>query len=741
MGINVANDYGSPSAVFDYTLDTEGKPVKPEDEASHWLSEIERARRDMQTWNARCEKIRKIYRDDQSIARKRRKYAMLWSNLETLGPAIYTQPPKAVVQRRYKDADQIGRVATEILERAINFTFDANDYDSRLRQVRNDYMLYGRGVARVFYEPVMSTVEGIDQESGLDVEAVRGPEAEVKDTVEEDVKAGEPQEVLEFEHVRIGFVQRHDFLHQRARTWEEVDWVAFRGYLDRSGLIARFGEDIGKQIPVQSHEEREHSYQDAPPGGDKAEIWEIWDRSKQKVLWISKGWPKVLEKGNPYLKLEGFYPCPKPVYATLTSDSLEPIPDYVYYQDQTEEIDRLTSRISALTDSLKLVGFYPAGPQGEGAPEIERAITPGFENKMIAVKSWAAFKAGSSGGEGAPVVWLPIDQVVSILENCITLRKQIIEDVYEIFGISDIMRGQGEANETATAQNIKAQYGSLRVDARKRELARFSRDIARMTGEIIATSFQPETLEKITNVMLPTRQQLMLAQVSNQMPAAGGSGAPSPLSQPSVPAPSQLNQPPAPNAGAPPSQEDVFGILRDGVLRRFRIDIEVDSTVAGNESEDRQSRIEFISSATQFIQTWGPIIAQSPQMAPLAGGLLLFAVRSFRVGRELEELIEETIDKIMQQAANPQPPQPSPDEAMKMQSAQIKGRAEIQKSAIDLEKAKIDGQAKIATIIGKAHADHQKHAMDREMMAAKQAQALIEMQTGLQEPNAASNSQ
>ena len=44
-----------------------------------------------------------------------------------------------------------------------------------------------------------------------------------------------------------------------------------------------------------------------------------------------------------------------------------------------------TARIAALSESLKLVGFYPAGPAGEGAPEIERAVTPGFENRHFAL--------------------------------------------------------------------------------------------------------------------------------------------------------------------------------------------------------------------------------------------------------------------------------------------------------------------------------------------------------------------
>ena len=190
-------------------------------------------------------------------------------------------------------------------------------------------------------------------------------------------------------------VQRDDFVHQAARTWDEVQWVAFRAYLSKDELTERFGAEMAQAIPLDASPEtpdgeRQNTYP-LPAVTSKATIWEFWDREKQKVCWVAKGYPKVLESSDPYLKLDGFYPCPKPAFGTLTTDSLAPVPDYVYYQDQAEEIDILTVRIGALQQALKLVGFYPAGPQGEGAPEVERAMSPGFENKLIAVKSWAVF--------------------------------------------------------------------------------------------------------------------------------------------------------------------------------------------------------------------------------------------------------------------------------------------------------------------------------------------------------------
>jgi hypothetical protein len=496
---------------------------KATNEVGTWLDEIARAKKSMHTWTERCEKIRKKYRYEASLNAKTRQYQMLWSNMETMKPSVYTKPPKGVVQQRWKDRDPVSRNACELLERGVNFTLDANDYNTKLEQVRDDYLLYARGCARVKYKPEFDTV---DKEDGQLDDASIDPAMDVAqeaktEQAEEDAesKPGEPKQILKFENINMEYVQRADFVHSISRTWEEVTWVDFICYMSRDELLERFEEDIAKAIPLDAGPDRPEDGRSVnnSQADDKATIHEIWDKAKNRVLWIAKGYPDVLEEGPPYLKFEGFYPCPKPAYGTLTNDSLEPVPDYVFYKDQCDEIDTLTARISSLTEMLKLVGFYPAGPAGEGAPEIERAVIPGFENKMIAVKSWAIFSEGAKGG--APIIWLPIDHVSAVLEACVKLRQQLIEDVYQIYGLSDIMRGDGKASETATAQNIKAQYGSVRIRERQNELARFCRDLCRLVGEILASQFQPETLLKMANMKLPTQAELDAKALQEQIAA------------------------------------------------------------------------------------------------------------------------------------------------------------------------------------------------------------------------------
>jgi hypothetical protein len=487
-------------------------PDKKSNEVGTWLSEIARSQKSMSVWTERCTKIRKKYRYEHSLNVKVRQYQMLWSNMETMKPSVYTKPPKGVVQQRWKDRDPVSRNACELLERGVNFTLDANDYNSKLEQVRDDYLLYARGCARIKYKPEFDTV---DKEDGMLDDASIDPQQDIA----QEAKTAHPEQVLKFENCNLEYIQREDFVHSISRTWEEVNWVAFRCFMTRDELCERFEEKIAQAIPLDAGPDRPNDDRMINSGtpDDKATIWEIWDKAKNRVLWIAKGYKDVLEEGEPYLKLEGFYPCPRPAYGTLTNDSLEPVPDYVFYKDQCDEIDTLTARIASLSESLKLVGFYPAGPAGEGAPEIERAVMPGFENKMIAVKSWAVFTQGAGGG--LPIVFLPVEQVGKILEGCVKLRQQLIEDVYQIYGLSDIMRGDSKPSETATAQNIKAQYGSVRIRERQNELARFCRDICRIIGEVLASQFNQDTLLKMANMKLPTQAELDQQAIEQQIAA------------------------------------------------------------------------------------------------------------------------------------------------------------------------------------------------------------------------------
>lgn len=610
----------APRATEGYTHLTEQPEMTPEQqEQAAWDKEIGRAERYFEKWWKAADKLMRLYRKQAGQDSGKRSFSMLWANTEVLKPSIYAQAPVPQVSRRFKDKDPVGRTAAELLERSATFEVERRDLDACLHHVRDDLLLPGRGVAWVRYEAK------VDEDAGK----------------------------VEDEHVCVEYLHYKQFLHGPARVWHEVPWVAKISFLSAEQGKKRFGSKAWVNIPLDSRRDGKNAQQDDDPdkGGEaKARVYEIWNKAKREVVFFVKGATTLLAKEQVPLNFDNFWPCPRPVFSTVTNDSLIPVPDYKYFQDQAEEIDVLTARIASLTDSVKLVGFYHLGADGQVSNAIEKALNPKTENEMIGVASWAAF---SERGGSKMVEYLPIREVVETLKSCIEVRGQLIQDVYQITGISDILRGSSNASETATAQSIKAQWGSVRIRERQKEMARFARDVVGLMCEVIAEHYDPVRVMKMANME----------------PKAPPPSVPQASLQPGTP------QQADPAMAAYQQEQDkmrqAFALLRDERLRGFRIDIETDSTIQPDEDAEKQRRVEFVTAVGEMFQKAIPAVQVLPETAPMVAETLMFVARGFRAGRTLEETIEQTMESLKSKVAQPQQPKPDPEQIKAQTQADI----------------------------------------------------------------------
>jgi hypothetical protein len=349
-----------------------------------------------------------------------------------------------------------------------------------------------------------------------------------------------------------------------------------------------------------------------------------------------------------------------------------PAADFRMYQDQANELDDLTGRISKLAQAIKAVGVYD--PANDG---VQRIFNEGAENSMIPVENWGAFS--ERGGFKGAVDFMPLEPMVIALRQLIEVRSQTKQDLYEITGISDIVRGQGMASATATAERLKGQFAQLRLRSRVGDVARFCRDMVRITGEIVAKHFQPETL-----LLLSDYQQTI---------------------------------------GATPEQAmAAIQLLKNDQARGFRIEIEVDSTVIADQEQEQQSRVEFLKMAGDFLAMAVPLAQQVPQLAVLAAQMLLFGIRGFPVGREMEAVFETALEQLQQAQQQPQPQQPNPDivkaEAdAATKQAEMQQRAQAEQQKLQFEAAKADLQAQL---------EREKMALERERMQFEAEKLAIE---------------
>ena len=646
---------------------------------AEWCDEIDRYEQEAEKWTKRAKDTIKRYKDDRDRADTRVRFNILWSNVQVLKPALYSQDPIPRVERRFRDRNPVARVAADILDRALAYEIECQPYGDTMRECVHDRLLPGRGTAWVRYVPHFRDVAAADKDTA-------GTGAQVTDDSETDL-AEQEQELL-YEEAVPDYVHWEDFGHTFARTWEELRAVWRRVYMSRKELIDRFGAKVGKSItldysPWADKDDRTSDKKTAQM--KKAVIFEIWDKEEKKVYWIHKDAEGVLDERDDPLGLEDFFPCPMPMFANLANDTLIPQPDYMQYQDQALELDELTGRIANISKNIKVAGAYDGRVEALG-----RILAEGVENKLIPVTQWSGF--AERGGLKGAMDLLPTREMAQTLTELYGAREKTKQDLYEVTGISDIIRGfSSGVSKTATEQQIKSQFANLRLSDSQREVARFARDLLRIMGQVIAFHFSQTTIGMMTGVKLLTQeekqraeqmqqeqtQQFQQLQQQHQVAAqqAQQAGQPPP---PFSAQPPQL-PPEVMKAMQQPTWDEVMALFRDSANFGFNIEIETDSTISTDEKADKEATTELLASIGQFAQGTAIAVQGGLITMPVAQAILVSSIRKHRFSKEVEEAIEQSQGQ----------PSQSQQLGKQMQEAQKKLQQEqqaLQQRSMDLDK-------------------------------------------------------
>lgn len=548
-------------------------------------------------------------------------FDLFWASLEILKPAVYCKPPEAVVVPRFSDRNKVATVASELLERCINSSFDRSDFDDVMLNVRDDLIIAARGVIRVTYETDDNGVKTVCKEH----------------------------------------VDRTDFLHEPARKWSEVGWVAFAAYLTQREYEKRFpNADLGQFL--QRRDPQDNHPVDTI---EKCKVWEVWHKADKRVYWVTEGVTEFLDEQKPFLNFEGFFPCPRPAYGTLKRRSLVPVPDYTRYERHLDQINILTGRIYNLMSWIKVKGMYPGS--GTAGQAVQTALA-NVEDDVLFIPIDVNLIAGATQF----IQFLPVQEFAATVTGLLEARREMINNFYELSGISDIMRGATEAEETLGAQQLKSQYGSVRVREKVDELQRIAKDVACLEGEIIAEKFDAERLLEISQMEIPTKAELkekvaelekaakaemdaleeQAKEAIDQARASGQRMDPEQQQQ----AEQQFQQAQQQIVQKYQGQlqkisetvpiEDIVDFLRNQKLRALGISIKTDSTILTDEMAEKQARGEFLQAFTGAMTSVQPLLMAGEAGAKMAGGVFKFALAPFRVGRELDGMIDDFVDAI-----------------------------------------------------------------------------------------------
>ena len=567
------------------------------DEVKKWIDRVTSADKKWQVYHDLIKEIRDYYTNKN----KKNKQNIFWSSIETLKPFIYFKAPVPYVERKSKTSNPVEDTACKILEKALTHNLESQDFDGVIKYARNDYLLNGLGLTYEKYVPEFKTVvqEGITPDGVAVMQ-----EAEVLENAKVLTTYIDPQKLLtDCNHVAV---------------WEDCEWVAQIIDMTKREAIEQFGEDIAAQICERGMSLEEEL--------DRAvKVYRIWDKKGERIIYLAtEVKDRFLRVDEDVLKIDGFYPFPKPVFATLANDGLIPVPDYSEIKCQLDELDGVNNRMKLTMQALKVTGCY------DGAfPELANLLQK--ETTLIQVSDFE--KVREKGGIEGFVGFMPIAQYIDALQALAERRAQLMQAIYEITGVSDIMRGNADPNETATAVTKKTNFGTLRNQDRQNDFQRYLTDVLKIKAEILCEMLTPELLAQFAEPN--TQPEIVMAAIE---------------------------------------------LLKTDKIRNLTLGIETDTSFMQDEEADKT--MNAVKTIHEMITAAFQVVSAQPALLPLYKQMIDSVVVTLPNTRQFTAAIDETFARIEAELAQPEPEQPNPDmvraqaDMMRAQADQIKNANE-----------------------------------------------------------------
>lgn len=646
---------------------------EPAKEVQHWITEIASAKKREKDFRKEGEEVIEIYSGKKS---NQIPFNILFSNVETLLPALFSQAPRPIVKRRFDDQDPVGMAASKAGERMLKYLLDTNVegyevFEESISNATLDALLPGRGVTSIKYDAEVTDVESSEED-------------------------GEPTPVVQWEQVCTDSRGWDKVIFGYAKKWSKVPWIAYEDYLDEEECERLFGEEVsGKITYTEGEDDDDDENKKSKPEDNKgsrktALVYQIWDKvGDKKIRYISPAYNDgYLKVQDDELGITGFFNCPRPIQFIKKSNDLMPVAMYKLYENQAKELNTITLRINEVVKAIQAKGLYDGNlgdDLGKLLDNAENSLTPTDKGASLI-----------NGGLKDAIWFMPIEQLVVVYQQLITAREACKRTIYEITGISDILRGQSMASETLGAQKIKESWGTLRLKRLQMEVQRYSRDVLRIMLEVAATKMSEQSWAQATGLPFPTAYQKAQAQQQLQLIQAQAQQMPQQPGQPPVPQP----DPQIVQAAQSPSWSEILEVLTNDMLRSYKIDIETNSTIDVEATEDQKNVADFMNAMGQLMAGLTPMVEAQAMPFEAAQSIMLAVVRKYRFGVEVEE-----------QFANMKAPQKGNPEAAQAQAdaqkAQQEGQIAMQKMQQEAQQAQQQLQADMQAQMMQLKADQQ----------------------------------
>lgn len=567
-----------------------------------WLAKIEHQKEEEKEWREIANEACEVYEAGED---KKSNFNIFHSNIETLVPSLYNSTPIPDVRRRYGDTDRVARLGAETIERGINVMLDQDGYgfDAVMNDVVQDGVLPGRGEARIRAEPVGEP----------NISVIDGKEVETYDEYA----------------ITCETVAWNKFIRGPALLWKDVPWVAFEHDLTEDDCRDQLGldDELLEKLGFGDDKEKDGKEDKDDKAGVYKTIraYEVWDKrsrdTEEAIVWVSKRHDEPLATFADPLGLKNFFPVPKPYQQIRRANSLVPRCQYKIYKPLLDELDEVSKRIRNLIKDLRV--------RAASDPSISATLSL-LESAMDGEVVEAQGAVFSAGGKLADLVhhW-PLEPTVRALSQLYQQREQLKAQIYEVTGISDIMRGQVDSREKLGQSEIKAKSLSVKLNKQQKEVQRFARDLFRMMAEAGINLIPWRTIKEATRMDYAST------------PAGINSA-----EQPQLSPEQRQNM-------AVQTEEAVRALLQSK-FRTYSIDIESDSTIRADLSRNQDQMNLMLQGSAQFIQSIAAAKQHMPEYVP--GFIKLYQttfLRQFQFNKEAEDALEALAEVPTQQQEDP----------------------------------------------------------------------------------------
>lgn len=606
-------------------------------------------------------------------------------NTDILLSALYNNTPKPDIRRRFakkneenNKKDSLYRTMASVADYAIQYNFERQMMSDELKSIFLDGLITGRGVGQLVYD---YEEEEVEMQDGF------GNIVKVPKVVDQTYKTVH--------------VEYQDFAQEICKKQKDVTWQARMHLFTKKEMQEEFELDEDIIDDIEFTYSLTSSDDGKKVGSTKyAQVWEVWDKVSLKRIYVCASYEsglKPLKEDKDPLRLEKFFPFD--IFKTIDNgkDNI-PTAEYCVYESLNKQLQRLVKRAMHLTNkSIKHVTVANSAQE-----ELQTSIKNATDGDVVGVDQSPSLGAAQQVGA------IPIAEAILVKNNLDEDSSKLVTKIWEITGISDIMRGGSNPLETATAQKQKGVFGTLRIQERQKRVQEFIRSCFGKMSEAVCEFSTIEELQNITCIDLPSKEEKVQTAIALQSGAM----------QPSNEIMSMLSE---------PTWEEVKAGLTDDRMRGYTINIQSTATVFDDVEAERKQIAELSQSTIGLLNQSAQLIAASPSIVDLMEQFTVANLSTYKTGRNYTDNVKELFAKIKAELS-----EPKDDSNPVLEQQAMKEQADIaikqERANVDKQKVALDAQYKEQSL----QLDRQKAMLDAENdkrnTDIKQAELLLKKQ-------------